>query len=451
MKERLRKVWSAVNRVGSRVAAVWPLTWLGAILLAGSVAALWGFGIKRIDLLLLVIGGVGTALVALTTVVTSVASLFYWRSLRKRFRDTEGDALKIDCGISTKTGFAVPSLWWVPFVRVEWRWRMPDVLVRQHRASGKLHEEVLPSRRALVESITRDVSVSDVFGISKVTFPIHEKRDVRFSPSVGALRSMHVVRSMSGGNDIAHPDGPPEGERLDMRNYVPGDPIRFILWKVFARTRQLVVRTPERAIAPVRQTVAYLVAGDGDEPAAGAARIAVDSGALGSEWVLGTDGTHGEHARSKHQALEMLSKSAQATEEDQGEGLAHFLQTSVPGSVGRCVVFVPARPGPWLAKVVAAARSRVSPSSPWSPVEFVVCTDGLVGKTTHGRIAKLVQREDTRDDDEKFTVHHQSDPDGLTKVVDMLSTARARILVVDRQTGRVLDGSYRVATQKRVA
>ncbi|MDH4459650.1 MAG: M3 family metallopeptidase, partial [Nevskia sp.] len=49
--------------------------------------------------------------------------------------------------------------------------------------------------------------------------------------------------------------------------------------------------------------------------------------------------------------------SAHASPEQQGAGLAKFLSAATPGaSVGRAVVFVPATPGPWLDKVLAAAR-----------------------------------------------------------------------------------------------
>ncbi len=437
---RFRRIRAAAGAWTRRAHALWPLTWLGAFVAFGSTWALVTLGIRRVDLLLLVIGGVGCVLTALSVLATVATAIGLYTRLRKR-PPGKGDPLHLECGHATRTGFSLPSLWWVPFVRVTWTWRMPDVEVRTRKQRGRIWEEIAPSRRGLRGEVVRDLEVSDVFGLARVSFPFREERDVRFIPSVGALRSMHVVRSMSGGSDLTHPDGPADGERMDMRNYNPGDPIRFVLWKVFARSRQLVVRTPERALSPIRQTVAYLVSGAGDEPAAGAARVAVDTGALGSEWVLGSDGSH-ENAKSKAQAIELLARSAETTAEDGGEGLAHFLRTAVPGSNGRAVVFVPGRPGPWLAKVVAAARAR-STQGRGSPVEFVVCTDGVRPEPTKQGFARFLEHATVKDVPRGSIGMPGSDE--LAQVVDALAGARARVLVVDRRTGRCFDGAYRQA------
>ena len=130
-------------------------------------------------------------------------------------------------------------------------------------------EHVLTAPQA---GIVRRIEISDAFGLAKVALRATEERAVRSLPSVGALKQMSVVRSIASGEDMPFPGGQPEGERADLRRYVPGDPVRFVLWKVFAKSRQLVVRTPEQAISPARQTYAYVVAAEADEPAAGTAR-----------------------------------------------------------------------------------------------------------------------------------------------------------------------------------
>jgi hypothetical protein len=441
---RMTRWGRALRTLARRARDVWPLTWLGLVVACTATWALITLGIRRVDLLLLVIGGVGCVLTLLSLLVTAVTGAALYWSLRRRPL-ADGEALRLECGHGTRTGFSLPSLWWVPFVHLSWTWRMPDVEVGIRKLKGRVYEEITPSRRGLREEIVRRIEVRDVFGLAKVAFQLREKRDVRFIPSMGALKSMHVVRSMSGGSDITHPEGPQDGERMDMRSYNPGDPIRFILWKVFARSRQLMIRTPERAISPVRQTVAYLVSGPGDEPAAGAARVAVDTGALGNDWVLGTDGAP-ENARSKAAAIDLLARSAEATEDDGGEGLARFLRTAVPGSNGRAVVFVPGRPGPWLPKVVAAARARATQGR-GSPVEFVVCTDGVQAEPKKRRFARFFEQS------ARASVPGGGVPrsDELAQVVDALAGARARVLIVDRRAGRCFDGAYRQAVTNAVA
>ncbi|MFO0648546.1 MAG: DUF58 domain-containing protein [Polyangiales bacterium] len=426
---RVRKMLVWIRAAARTAVDLFPLTPLGLLVLGGCAIALFSYGIRRIDLVLLVMGSVGLALGALSVLISSATALAVYLALRKR---TGGETLRLECGYPTRTGFSFSSLWFVPFVKVRWDWVNPEAKVNLVALRRRLHEEIIPARRGLYDAIVRRVEVSDAFGLTRVAFKVTEHRTLRLAPSMGSLKQMHVVRSIAGGDNVSHPAGPPEGERADMRHYAPGDPIKFVLWKVYARTRQLVVRTPERAISPVRQTVAYLVAGDGDEPAAGAARVAVDSGALGTEWVLGADGNEGL-AKTAPQALEILAKSAHATSEQQGAGLGRFLNAATPGggAVGRAVVFVPATAGPWLDRVLAAVRARSSPNQAVSPVEFVVCADGISRKPKPSLLARLALTPEERAAQGPV---HASD---VAKVVSALSSARARVLIVDRTAGRV--------------
>lgn len=434
MKALLRRV---VRWVRTAV-DLFPFTLLGLLCAGGATLSLLYYGIRRIDLVLLVIGGVGLVLAALTLITTVPAAIVTWRRLR---RLPEGEPLRLECGFHARTGLRVRRLWWMPFAKFSWSWKSPGASVRLVRERWDLVEEIVPDRRGLSDEIVRRVEVGDSFGLTRIAFTVRQKRTVRFAPSVGALRTMHIVRSIAGGEDISHPEGPATGERVDMRHYTPGDPIRFVLWKVFARSRQLLVRTPERAISPVRQTVAYLVAGDGDEPAAGAARMAVDSGALGSEWVFGADGND-LVAKSATQALELLARSAHTAPGARGAGLKDFLTRSTPASVGRAVVFVPAKAGPWLDKVVAAVRARSGTNLPYSGVEFVVCVDGIVRPDRRAFLKKIAQRKVAP---EGPTLPASSDE--VAKVISALSSLRSKVLLVDRVKGRVYAEGQRRALE----
>ena len=110
-------------------------------------------------------------------------------------------------------------------------------------------------------------------------------------PHAGGLSQMPLLISMSGGDEIPHPMGVADGDRVELRRYAPGDPARFIHWKAFSRTRKLMVRVPERALSRARRVVAYQVAGPDDEASAAAAKVAAESGSLGGEWIFGADGS----------------------------------------------------------------------------------------------------------------------------------------------------------------
>src|SRR5437773_8099985 len=104
---------------------------------------------------------------------------------------------------------------------------------------------------------------------------------MRILPWTGGLDHAPMLRSLAGGEEISHPLGELTGDRVDMRRYVAGDPLKLALWKIYARTGVLMVRTPERAIAPTLRVAAYLPSAIGDEPAAAAARVAIQRGLLG--------------------------------------------------------------------------------------------------------------------------------------------------------------------------
>ena len=400
-------------------AAAFPFTLPGLLIAAACVLSCFYFGFGKIDLILLGVGAIGLVLVGLSLVLTIVAALITRRRVRQL---PTGKPLSLECGYWVPTGFSLPSLWYIPFISVQWKWTEPKGRVRCKTERGRVHEEVFPERRGHTHLVTRHFEIGDIFGLCKLSFFSQQSAEVRFLPWMGALRHMHVLRGMAAGDEISHPDGPPEGDRYDMRHYVPGDPIRFVLWKVFAKSRQLVIRTPERAISRARQTSVYLVAHEGDEPAAGAARLAIDFGAFGGDWVFGADGSS-QVAKTKADAMALLAQSAHITADEGGAGLSHFLQTA-SGKMGRAIVFVPSKPGPWLARVRTAARSGSG------QVQFIIGIDGLDVSPGGNRLARWAVDEQRRDDDTPFANASATD---LRAIIDQLGN---QVLVVDRMLGQ---------------
>jgi hypothetical protein len=434
LRPKLSQWGNAAKRFLTRAMGPFPITPLGLLVVAASAYALVEYGFGRIDLVLLVIGAVGLGLAGFGLLATSLGALLSW--LRHRKRNTSGDgSLDVECGYPVPTGFSLPRLRWLPFVSISWRWLDPEAQVRVVPKRALLREEVIASRRGRVGAVVRELEVGDIFGLTQIRLRLREQRKVRFVPSVGQLKRVDVIRGMAGGEDISHPEGPQEGELYDLRAYTPGDPIRFVLWKVFARTRQLVVRAPERALSPIRQTCAYLVSGNGDEPAAGAARLAVELGALGSDWVLGADGSHDDATR-KDQAVDVLARSAEVEERTGGKGLGAFLQRRGKGSIGRAVVFVPGRPGPWLDSVMEQCKHV---GGRGGRIDFVVGTDGIIPPPKRKWLARLATREAPPAVTPGSTAPVTTAEVG--EVVRVLSNA-GRVVVVDRSAGRIYAGGH---------
>ncbi len=425
-----------VGRALRAVRDVFPVTFKGALLMGGSALALTTYGIKQIDLLLLVVGGVGLAIGALALLVVGPAALVLFLTNR---RPAEGAPLTLTTGFPVKTGFTMRSLWFVPLVTVEWTWETPDAEVRTDTEKGRRREWIAPRRRALVDHVVRRFTVRDAWGLAHVSFVRSEPRSVRVVPSVGALRNVPVVRAMAGGDDFYDPLGAPQGDRADMRAYGPGDPVRLILWKVYAKSRNLVVRTPEKARSPTQKTVAYVVSGPGDEPAAGAARAAVQNGALGVSWRLGADGCDHD-ATSADAAEELFARSGNFDPARGGEGLVEFLARAAADNgrhgMSRAVLFVPALPGPWLEKVVAAARAQKGTTGSPSGVEILVCTDGIVNEAPRSFWARLLTAAPP------FDAARAAQRE-LTKVTDALGAAHVPVSLVDRASGRVFQNAFR--------
>ena len=385
--------------------------------------AVWRYGVVAQDHVLFVVGVVALGLVVACLGATTAAAAWVAWNFRARVASAP---LERECGYVARTGFSLPNPWFMPLVTVSWSWASPAAKVTLVRGWTRIEERVTPLRRGEFGAIAREVEIGDVFGLTGWRFVCTETGRVRFAPSRGRLKDFAAVNGMIGGDAEAHPFGSPEGDRVDLRNYAAGDPIRLVLWKVYARNRRLVVRTPERAVSPVRRTIAYLVVGHGDEPAAGAAKATITSGGLGSDWLLGADGAR-VGVSTVEAGLDLIVRSAAVPPEDGASGLAAFLQTD--GPVGRkAIVFVPARPGPWLDRVVQA--SRIGGAT--APLDVIVCTDGVFHPRSRW-LDRLLRLDPPPDPSPAVPA---SAPE-LGVVLKTLARANARVTVVDRQAGRV--------------
>lgn len=429
-----RILWQRIRKTARLVADCTPPTARGWLVVIASGLALWWLGYGSLDLLLFVTGIAGVSLILLASLMVTLAGLV----LRRRLAHQHTTTHKLEAGSPIRTGFSAPALAWLPLVELSWVWLEPtEVEVRQRRVGREDLEEVVAHRRAHPPQIRRRFSVEDVFGLARFSWERSEPGPVLILPDAGRLRQLPVVRSLTSAEGISHPAGAPEGDRIDMRRYVPGDPVRHILWKTFARTRQLNVRVPERSVERSRKTVAYLLTGQDDEPAAAAARVALESGSLGNRWLFGTDGMNGT-TNNLEQALEAIARSGSLTRTGKANGngslahgssahgssahgLASFLDAARTQGEVDCIVFAPARAGVWSEEALRTARQgRVE-------LSFVLGLDGVETRTP----PPLWQRLLLEPEPPAGTPREE-----LTRLVRQLGAAGCPALVVDRRTGR---------------
>jgi hypothetical protein len=332
-----------------RLRHVVPVTPLGLGVALGGVWLSFAVGAKEVDYVLLAGGLVAAGAVGLALVLVLAASLRLWPVLRRARHPGEAEPLSLETGLTADTGLALPGLDGWPLVSLRVVWEHPSrVEVTLKRRAGRQEELVRPLSRGKSPVIRRRLLVEDIFGFARLGLPLTTEQRVRVNPSLAQLTA-HVVTRFLGGDALSHPSGPVEGEPIEMRRYVYGDPLRNVLWKAFARTRKLLVRTPERAITPRPSAAAYLVAGPGDEPAASAARFFVEKGMLGKEFAFCADGADAPTGEPE-QALDQIVESAHHRRHG-GEGLARMLRRLTPQQIDALVLFVPAEPGRWLDRI----------------------------------------------------------------------------------------------------
>lgn len=329
---------------------------LGALALCG--VGFWFLGVLRKDVILLP----ATVAVAGMTVLMILAVGLGAALVARQWRHARLDdaVLRLEANHPRLTGvnMKAPLL---PFVELSWEWlHPPHASLRLQGRWLEAHEEVTASHRCLLDGITRQVTVRDVLGMARVTWQVQRNTRVMILPDRGMLERTTVLQSLVGGDDHPDPYGDVQGDRVEMRQYAPGDPARTILWKVYARNRRLMVRVPERALTARPRTCAYLVAGPADEPAAALARVVLERRMLGEGWRFGADGNAG-FAVTLDESLEMLARSGNP--EVDTVGLGTYLQRAEADGFQSCLVFIPAAPGPWVdavRKTLASTRLNLT-------------------------------------------------------------------------------------------
>jgi len=428
-----RRAWRTARALGRRLAGVWPLTALGMALGAVALVALIVYGFEKLDLVLLVLGYGGIGLLVLTTLVVVASALGLRLWLR---RASIGWSTKtFETGSPLPSGFSLPSLWWLPMVQIRWSWVAPPACrVESSSERGRLRERVRIEQRGIFESVRRRIEVRDAFGLSRLAFEHRKDGPIEVLPHVGGMRRLPVLTSLTGGEEYPHPMGLEDGDRVELRRYVPGDAARFIHWKVFGRTRKLMVRTPERALTRARKTLAYLIAGPHDEPSAAAARAAIEEEALGVDWKFGADGAP-RATSDRSEAIHKIMTSAHFAGPS-GAGLRHFLAEVDPQGPAALVVFAPPTMGPWLQEMRSITMRR------YGRVRVVIALDAVHQARSTPRWRRWLLRQ---------TPEPGVARDDLERVGRALSQLRCEVVVIDRVSGRVLGDGMRVSASQRAA
>lgn len=413
-----------------------PLSSQGLAVLLIAILALQRYGYGRMDLVVFALAICALAIVCFSTVIVLLGGLILRHQIS---HSLEMEALlrrhtpriKVEAGYPNETGFRLSTMPWLPLIGVTWEIVHPDAIDNRNRLSEdeqSWEEEIVPRRRCRTQKITRRFTVRDVLGFSRFTWRLTQDGELLALPQAGNIKTLPLLRSLTAEDGIPDPGGNPEGDRMEIRPYVPGDSVRNIMWKVYARTRLLNVRLPERSVFHSSRTLAYLISSPNDEPAAAVARVAVESGALGDDWLFGADGSDNASGQVD-EALEIIAGS-RAIDTPLPYGLDAFLQRHGNQGSTHCIVFVGAQMAPWLPQLrTSIARFRVRFS-------VVLATDGLAPEAAPQSWQRLLFRGISNNENNARQSTSVAD---LSRLLTQIGQLVESTLVVDRDTGQSFD------------
>jgi hypothetical protein len=335
----------------SELASRSPLTARGVVFLAaGLLVADWGYAERDSvywgwSLAFLVLG-------AMTAILTSLG----WIALLRTEKGMDSTKFRRHLhanGNWVETGLEIPSILKYLPVRVTCEWLSPKL--SEHGGESILldgKEMVRFERRGFLEQIVREFILSDHLGLFRFRRRWKTDAVVRIMPA--KTREPPDIRQMkaSGMGETQHPEGEDTGDYLDLRQYREGDPVRYMLWKIWARTggQRKYVRTPETILDP--GFAIFLFPGALDEANARLVKRLVEEQ---SEWLLGVvakpanyrgkGGFELRRTQDRKKTPELLARSGVDSEHlktrdvlsryDEFQSLAHRMR------IGLCLTFFP--------------------------------------------------------------------------------------------------------------
>jgi hypothetical protein len=441
----LRGILAAIGATLERLREHFPLTLQGVFALGLALMLLRVLGYGAMDLVVFALAVCAIAILVFCLLCVIIGGVLMQFRVRQHLQNNSAwRNLHLEAGFPNESGFDLQSVGMFPLIRVSWRVIYPDYIETRviHSTTASLMlEELIPLRRCRTDRLVRLFTVSDVLGLCQYRWRQAQSTHLLALPRSNTLRSLPLLRSLTAEDGLPSPSGSPEGDRVEIRPYVPGDSVRNIMWKVYARTRELNVRLPERSVFHSNRTLAYLLSGPDDEAAAAVARVAVESGVLGDDWAFSADGTETPCSEVR-EALEAIAGS-RAIDTPYAYGLDNFLTASAAQGGTHCIVFAAAKAGPWigaLKQTIGRYKGRFS---------LVLATDGFVEDQDMKLWQRLVFR-DAEINSQPVGVgmwmagnSQQTPRADLTRLLTEVGQLVESTLVVDRSTGHSFDQRLR--------
>lgn len=158
-------------------------------------------------------------------------------------------------------------------------------------------------------------TLSDVLGITVFSWrtdaPETAQSITVYPPLANSAGVPVIASSYREGDSISHPIDH-HGDYYDIKRYHPSDGMNKLLWKLFARSGDLLSRKPEESVSPEGQTVAFCLATRADDPLAAAFVRYLEQAESNDTAIIASclGGSDAPLARSATQMQELLVAAA---------------------------------------------------------------------------------------------------------------------------------------------
>lgn len=400
-----------------------------------ALIALKQFAYERMDLVVFAISICALAILGFSTLIVVLGGLVLRHRITHQLEMRQLLArapshTSVEAGYRNETGFTLDTLSWLPLVSIQWTIVSPDYIVTQNRLSiegDNWEEEIMPLKRCKTQSITRRFIVRDVLGFAQFSWRFTQDSSLTALPRTSKIKQLPILRSLTAEDGMPNIGGQPEGDRMEIRPYAAGDSVRNIMWGAYARSRHLNVRLPERSVFHSNRTLAYLASSPEDEAAAAVARVAVETGALGDDWVFGADGNNTSSSQVAP-SLELIAGSRALTR-THNLGLDQFLQAHGSKGATHCVVFAGTDIAPLL-PLISASAARYQ-----TKLCLVLATDALADDQPTTRWRRIVYRANAS----PSATTHKTTPAQLSRLLTQVGHLVESTIIVDRSTGQCFD------------
>jgi hypothetical protein len=255
-----------------------PFTLRGLVLLALSLYATFILALPEMDL---VAAGLGGSLLALLLVSMLCGLILRVKLARSIQVESFFDQTSLSSKSATPSGLLIRQAILPPcfLLRVERSFSpsgadSPLHLIKGSSRSDTVHhliDHVVFPHRGLWTLEFLKFSIGDTLGLVSYSWLLRLDQALEVRPPEVPIQPLPVRASSSRAGDELNMSQTRTGDLFDIKQYDPSDGTKKILWKTFAKSRQLVVRRPEPALIPEGELAIYLIADREDDHVAGAA------------------------------------------------------------------------------------------------------------------------------------------------------------------------------------